>query len=95
MLENINNVKNGIYKSKGGLIKTKMNIEDDIIKNIRIYGDFFFYPEDKLFELEKLLIGKKKDDILELIAKFYKENKIESPGLEPNDFILALFGKSG
>ncbi len=65
---------NGMYKAKGGLIKTSLELENDIIKNVGIYGDFFFYPEDKLFELEKELIGKKKNDILKIITDFYEKN---------------------
>lgn len=85
---------NGMHKAKGGLIKTSLELENDIIKNVRIYGDFFFYPEDKLFELEKELIGKKKNDILKIITDFYVRNEIESPGLEPKDFLSSLFGNT-
>jgi len=80
-----------MYKAKGGLIKTTLELENDIIKNVKIYGDFFFYPEDKLFELEQELKRKNKNEILEIITNFYKKNEIESPGLEPKDFVTALF----
>lgn len=88
-----NKIINRMYKAKGGLIKTRIELENEKIKNVKIFGDFFFYPEDKLFELEKELIGKNKNEILDIIEKFYKKNGIESPGVEPKDFINAFFGE--
>ena len=92
MLEEDKKSINRMYKAKGGLITTNFQLENDTIKNVKIFGDFFFYPEDKLFELEKELINMKKDEILDTITNFYLKNEIESPGLEPKDFFIALFG---
>ena len=39
----------GVYKA-AKLIKVKLNIENRKIKDIRITGDFFMYPEDAIKE---------------------------------------------
>ena len=57
-----------------------------------ITGDFFFYPEEELENLEKKLIGVKleKKKLLNVIKSFYQEKNIESPGLEPEDLVEAI-----
>lgn len=83
----------GIYKAAKGLIR--INVETDtkekIIK-IQIAGDFFMYPEDKLWDLEKALIGSKmnKDEILSKIKAFYEETNVLTPGVIPEDFTEAI-----
>ncbi|MGC8610621.1 MAG: lipoate protein ligase C-terminal domain-containing protein [Thermoplasmata archaeon] len=42
-------------KTKKGLIRVKVFVENDTIKDITIEGDFFIYPEDKIWELEEYL----------------------------------------
>lgn len=44
-------------KTKKGLIRVKVFLEDNKIKDITIEGDFFIYPEDKIWELEEYLKG--------------------------------------
>ncbi|MCD6171849.1 MAG: hypothetical protein J7J36_05505 [Thermoplasmata archaeon] len=46
--------KNGILKGEikvknGKLLKCKIELDDNKIKNIRITGDFFMYPEEKIY----------------------------------------------
>ncbi len=84
-------MKKSIYKAKGGLIRIKIKGEDKIEK-IVITGDFFFYPENELENLEKYLIGTKisEEEVYKSIKKFYKEKNIESPGLNPEDLTKAI-----
>ncbi|MGC8995620.1 MAG: lipoate protein ligase C-terminal domain-containing protein [Thermoplasmata archaeon] len=42
-------------KTKKGLIRVKVFVENNTIKDITIEGDFFIYPEDKIWELEEYL----------------------------------------
>ena len=80
------------YKAKKGLIKIKLEVDEGRIKDIRIEGDFFFYPEDKLWDLEKNLVGCKAEveELTQRITEFYRSNGISSPGVEPEDFAKAI-----
>ena len=82
-------IAQAIYKGAGGLIKIILEIENMMIKDILISGDFFIYPENSLRKIENLLKGKAFNiDILQSsIEQFYKENNIESPRIKPIDFI--------
>ncbi|MGC8992118.1 MAG: lipoate protein ligase C-terminal domain-containing protein [Thermoplasmata archaeon] len=42
-------------KTKKGLIRVKVFVENNTIKDITMEGDFFIYPEDKIWELEEYL----------------------------------------
>ena len=80
------------YKARGGLIRTAQEIKNDIIENIGISGDFQFYPKSELAGLESNLKNtKRKDrDIISKVEDFYDDNKIESPGVEPEDVTDAI-----
>jgi lipoate-protein ligase A len=80
------------YKARGGLIRTAQEIKNDVIENIGISGDFQFYPKSELAKLESNLTNtKRKDkDIISKVKDFYDDNKIESPGVEPEDVTDAI-----
>ncbi len=82
----------GQHKASKGLIRVSLGVEDGMITKVVISGDFFMYPEDKLWDLEKSLIGVKVDryTILGRIKRFYKENGILTPGAKPEDFTEAI-----
>ncbi|MEA2053976.1 MAG: lipoate protein ligase C-terminal domain-containing protein [Candidatus Thermoplasmatota archaeon] len=53
-----NGILKGELKVKGGkLLKCSLDIKDGKIGKIKITGDFFMYPEEKIEELEKMLVG--------------------------------------
>ena len=85
-------MKHAMHKVKGGLIRISLNHDAKKIKKIIITGDFFFYPEEELENLEKILIGTKLEEknILNVIENFYEEKNIESPGLTPEDLTTAI-----
>ncbi|RLE65329.1 MAG: lipoate--protein ligase family protein [Thermoprotei archaeon] len=83
----------GIHKAKKGLIRVRLSLDPNkIIKNIEISGDFFLYPEDALWIIEKHLVGKKaeKNELLAEIKKIYLKHNIETPFLNPEDFVKAI-----
>jgi len=82
----------GQHKAAKGLIKVKVNVRQGLIGGIVISGDFFLYPEDKLWEMEKALIGVKADreKVLVTVKRFYQENEVLSPGVTPEDFTEAV-----
>ncbi len=52
---------------EGKIIKVEVEF-DGFIRKIRITGDFFLHPEDILENIEKSMIGLKKDASMEAIA---------------------------
>ncbi len=80
------------YKAAKGLIRIKVQIKDNKIDAIMISGDFFMYPEDKLWKLESLLVGTaaNRKDIASRIKRFYDASHILTPGVTPEDFTEAI-----
>jgi len=82
----------GTYKAAKGLIRIKIKTELGCLSEVKISGDFFMYPEDELWKLENTLKGTdiSRDKILAKIQKFYRDKKILSPGVTPEDFTEAI-----
>jgi lipoate-protein ligase A len=83
----------GLYKSKGGLIRTAEEVENKkVLKDIVVSGDFNLFPRHGLGELEKALKNKKfdKDVIKKVIEKAYDTHRIESPGVKPDDITKTI-----
>jgi len=80
------------HKAKGGLIRTTLELVGDNINDIMITGDFFFIPKEKLLDLENAVRGARADraDLLNTIQNFYQTNKVETPGVSPEDFVTAI-----
>ncbi|MBI5001436.1 MAG: lipoate--protein ligase family protein [Euryarchaeota archaeon] len=80
------------YKARGGLIRTAQEVENGVIKDIGISGDFQFYPKSELAMVEEELRKTKRKDrvILSKIEDFYNKRKIESPGVEPENITEAI-----
>ena len=51
---------------EGKVLKVELDC-DELIRNVRITGDFFLYPEDILEEIEKSIIGLERNADLETI----------------------------
>lgn len=70
----------------GKLVRVKVNY-DDVIHDIKIYGDFFLHPEDSIEDIEKSLVGVKSDADESLIASIISEvvdvKGIEMIGITP------------
>jgi lipoate-protein ligase A len=83
----------GLYKAKGGLIRTAEEIENmKKIRDIVVSGDFNLFPKDALTEVEKDLKNKdfSRKAIEKSIEKTYGQKKIESPGVEPEDIARTI-----
>ncbi len=82
----------GLYKAKGGLIRTAEEIDDKKIKDIVVSGDFNLFPKDALVNVEKDLKNKdfSREIIEKAIEKTYQRKKIESPGVEPEDIARTI-----
>jgi hypothetical protein len=82
----------GSYKASKGLIRVKATTKGSEIREITIAGDFFMYPEDLLWELEKTLKGSpsSKEKVLAKIEAFYSSTGVLTPGVTPQDFTEAI-----
>jgi hypothetical protein len=84
--------KQGLHKSKGGLIRSFVRTENGIIKDISISGDFFLFPEDAFFKMIQELKGIPaiRNDIERKIQEVYIKENIQSPGTVPADFAESI-----
>jgi len=82
----------GLYKAKGGLIRTAEEIDHKKIKDIVVSGDFNMFPKDALVNVEKDLKNKdfSPEKIEKVVEKTYRRKKIESPGVEPKDIAQTI-----
>ncbi len=80
---------NNNWKAKKGLIRVSMDIDNGVIRDISISGDFFMFPEESIGKLEDMLKNSRLDDVSSIVHKFYSLDVI-TPGVEPDDFIRAL-----
>jgi lipoate-protein ligase A len=84
----------GIYKARGGIIRTVDEVEENVLKELAISGDFQFYPKEDLMKLERSLkmTDFKEKPIVSKIDEFYEKQKVEAPGVEPEDITQAILG---
>lgn len=82
-----------LYKAPKGLIRVHADVENDLILEIRITGDFFLIPEDALELLEKHLHGVELERkfVDNAIGVFYAIGVI-TPMLTKDDFVNAIMG---
>ncbi|MEA1964736.1 MAG: biotin/lipoate A/B protein ligase family protein [Candidatus Aerophobetes bacterium] len=82
----------GMHKAKGGLIRAAQEVEKERINEISLSGDFTLYPKDRLEGLEKNLKGKirKKSLLNSKIEEFYNKERVQTPGVNSEDFLKAM-----
>jgi len=83
----------GLYKAKGGLIRTAEEVVNKKkIKEVAVSGDFNLFPKNGLNDIEEVLKDKdfRKDIVKREIERVYNKKKIESPGIEPEDFAKTI-----
>ena len=88
----LSKTKQGIHKSRGGLIRSFVIIEKERIKDITISGNFFLFPEEAAFRILERLKGTpaKREEIQRNIERTYEEESIQSPGTTPADFTESI-----
>jgi lipoate-protein ligase A len=88
----LSKTKKGIHKSRGGLIRSFLVIENGKIKDISISGDFFLFPEDAIFIILEHLKGTHatREEIQKNIESAYESENIQAPGTTPLDFTEAI-----
>ncbi|MFA7690527.1 MAG: lipoate protein ligase C-terminal domain-containing protein [Methanofastidiosum sp.] len=65
------------HKRQGGkVIGVSFNYKNDIFSEVRIYGDFFVFPEEGIDNLEKSINQKSLSELLQLIEDFFSSDII-------------------
>ena len=93
-------IAEGVYvvqkmlKTTGGLIRVTAVNQEGKLNDVHISGDFFFFPAASLVDLEKALenVPAETAAITQAVDQFYRQQKIESPGVVPADFGQVLAG---
>jgi lipoate-protein ligase A len=85
-------IRYGLHKAKGGLIRTVEELEKKKIREIELSGDFQFYPKDDLstMEVELRKTEFEEGEVRNKIQRFYEEHRIQAPGVLPEDFTTAI-----
>ncbi len=82
-----------IYKVPNGkLLKVFLEKEGDKIGEIKITGDFFVYPEEKIEELEQSLIGAElnQEDLTQAIQSFIDKEELELFGVDTESLVKVI-----
>jgi lipoate-protein ligase A len=82
----------GLHKARGGLLRTVETVQEKRLHEVDISGDFQFYPKEGLSPLENSLRGTafKREAIQGRIEAFYENQRIETPGVYPEDLTEAI-----
>jgi len=73
------------HKRQGGkVIGVSFNYKNDIFSDVRIYGDFFVFPEEGIDILEKSINQKSLPELLELIDDFFSSD-VKAYGITAKD----------
>jgi lipoate-protein ligase A len=83
-------VRHKAHKAPGGLIRAVVELQEGYIVSLALSGDFFFYPAERLPNLEQALTGIPVADVEKVATQFYDDNGIESPGVTPADFAQVI-----
>jgi hypothetical protein len=91
-MDRLKDMKEGLHKSKSGLIRALVRTENCHIRDIILSGDYILTPEHYIDNMEKALIGSETDreKILARLKQFYEKNKFQSPQTYPEDFTEAI-----
>ncbi len=74
----------------GKLLRIKLEVQENEIKDISITGDFFMYPEEGIEYIEKALKGININEVEEKTREVIAERNIEITGFSPKDLQKAI-----
>jgi len=82
----------GETKAKKGLIKVTVEIDENgkTIREARITGDFFMYPEEALWSIEEKLSNTEISELEMKVRKIFDELHVTLVGSTVEDFLEAF-----
>jgi len=86
-----------VHKAPGGLVRVTARLNDGRIERAEFSGDFTMLPSDGITAIEKALLGASldRDQLVRLVKGSYDDLELESPGIEPLDFVQPLLQAAG
>ena len=82
-----------VYKiPEGKLVKISLEFEKQKILSVKIFGDFFVYPEEGLEKIEKELKGKnlEEKEIVQAVENARQKHSLEFFGLNAQGIATAV-----
>jgi lipoate-protein ligase A len=79
-----------VHKAPGGLIRADFEMNEGRYGNVSLSGDFFCYPASAIGRLEARLEGRPVGEIEPVLESFYREEGVETPGIEIGDWKRVL-----
>lgn len=85
-------VRESALKAPGGLIRVTVRLLRQRIDDVSYSGDFTIFPRGAVADIETALRGVPAEttDIVEVVREKYRQNGIQSPGIEPEHWAEAL-----
>jgi lipoate-protein ligase A len=78
---------------EGKVVKVEVDC-DELIRNVKITGDFFLHPEDILEEIEKSMVGLERnadeETITSNILKVIADRDVQMIGISPESIALLI-----
>jgi hypothetical protein len=59
-------------------------------RSARVSGDFFCFPQGAVTRLEESLKGRPTTDARKIVASFYSDKTVETPGIGVDDWMQVL-----
>ncbi|NHZ70326.1 MAG: lipoate--protein ligase family protein [Proteobacteria bacterium] len=87
------NVREGVHKAPGGLVRATVAVSDDKIDGIVLSGDFFMEPAEELGRLQDSLVGTAYDDDAVLGVVKAHLATVDAPGLDATDITTAVMAE--
>lgn len=69
----------------GKLLRVDFCVESGVLKFVKISGDFFLFPQDSIFEIEKFLVGVRVDQVCACLNDLLDLRKIVIVGFSAKD----------
>ncbi|MHA1125664.1 MAG: lipoate protein ligase C-terminal domain-containing protein [Candidatus Heimdallarchaeota archaeon] len=81
------------FKAEKGLIEIELTHTKETITELKITGDFFIYPEEKIELIEDTLRNSPidKEIIFEKLKEVYEKEEITTPGIKLDDWVTVIF----
>jgi len=79
-----------MHKAPGGLMRADFGLQDGRFTGVNLSGDFFCFPADAIDRLEKDLEGRRSEEAASLLAEFYDEKRMDTPGIGLEDWLEVL-----
>jgi lipoate-protein ligase A len=79
-----------VHKAQGGLIRADFEVIEGRFGTVHLSGDFFCFPREGVGWLESALEGQPVGKTEALLKKSYANQRIETPGIEIDDWLTVL-----